>query len=150
MNITIREMTIEDYDEVSALWKKIKGFGIRSIDDTRAGVERFLIRNPHTSMVALDNDTIIGSVLCGHDGRQACFYHVCVDERYRMHGIGKQMVSRCTDVLKREHINRVYLVAFKTNKGGNAFWRKIGYEYREDRNYYELYLNKENRTIFNT
>ena len=38
----IRVMTIEDYDEVYALWKKIQGFGIRSIDDSREGVERFL------------------------------------------------------------------------------------------------------------
>ena len=31
----IRVMTIDDYDGVYALWKKIKGFGIRSIDDSR-------------------------------------------------------------------------------------------------------------------
>ena len=41
----IRVMTIDDYDGVYALWKKIKGFGIRSIDDSREGVERFLKRN---------------------------------------------------------------------------------------------------------
>ena len=35
----IRVMTIEDYDEVYALWKKIRGFGIRSIDDSREGVD---------------------------------------------------------------------------------------------------------------
>ena len=48
----IRVMTIEDYDEVYALWKKIRGFGIRSIDDSRKGVDRFLKRNPTTSVVA--------------------------------------------------------------------------------------------------
>ena len=35
----IREMTIEDYDQVYHLWKTIHGFGIRSIDDSREGVE---------------------------------------------------------------------------------------------------------------
>ena len=49
----IRVMTIDDYDGVYALWKKIKGFGIRSIDDSREGVERFLKRNPTTSVVAI-------------------------------------------------------------------------------------------------
>ena len=38
----IRVMTMEDYDGVKALWMKIKGFGIRSIDDSREGVELFL------------------------------------------------------------------------------------------------------------
>ena len=67
-------MTIDDYDEVYALWKKIKGFGIRSIDDSREGVERFLRRNPTTSVVAEEDGHIVGSILCGHDGRRGCLY----------------------------------------------------------------------------
>ena len=62
-------MTIEDYDEVYALWKKIRGFGIRSIDDSREGVERFLKRNPTTSVVAEKDGRIVGSILCGHDSK---------------------------------------------------------------------------------
>ena len=50
---TIRTMTIEDYEGLRALWMTIKGFGIRSIDDSRIGVERFLKRNPDTSVVAV-------------------------------------------------------------------------------------------------
>ena len=60
----IRTMTIDDYDEVYALWKKIRGFGIRSIDDSREGVERFLKRNPTTSVVAVKDEKIVGSILC--------------------------------------------------------------------------------------
>ena len=49
-----RTMTIEDYDGVYALWKKIRGFGLRSIDDSRDGSgQRFLKRNPTTSVVAV-------------------------------------------------------------------------------------------------
>ena len=35
----LRVMTIDDYDQVYALWKTIKGFGIRSVDDSREGSE---------------------------------------------------------------------------------------------------------------
>ena len=35
-------MQIEDYDQVYALWMTIHGFSIRTIDDSREGVERFL------------------------------------------------------------------------------------------------------------
>ena len=48
----LRVMTIDDYDQVYALWKTIKGFGIRSVDDSREGIRRFLKRNPSTSVVA--------------------------------------------------------------------------------------------------
>lgn len=66
----IRVMTIDDYDEVYSLWQTIHGFGIRSIDDSREGVLRFLERNPTTSVVAVEDGKIVGAILCGHDGRR--------------------------------------------------------------------------------
>ena len=145
----IRVMTIEDYDRVRALWMKIKGFGIRSVDDSREGVERFLKRNPETSVVAEEDGKIVGAILCGHDGRRGCLYHVCVDEQYRMRGIGKAMVVFAMEALKREQINKVSLIAFTKNDIGNAFWKEIGWTGREDLNYYDFTLNEENITAFN-
>ena len=127
----------------------IKGFGIRSIDDSKEGVERFLKRNPTTSVVAEIDNKIVGSILCGHDGRRGCFYHVCVDEKYRRHGIGKAMVVYAMQALKREKINKVSLIAFTVNDIGNAFWNTIEWTERKDLNYYEFVLNEENITAFN-
>ena len=84
----IRAMTIDDYEQVRNLWMQIKGFAIRSIDDSREGVLRFLERNPNTSVVAEENGVIVGAILCGHDGRRGCLYHVCVAPDYRRRGIG--------------------------------------------------------------
>ena len=50
----IRTMTIKDYEGLKKLWMSIEGFGIRSIDDSFEGIERFLKRNPATSVVAED------------------------------------------------------------------------------------------------
>ena len=145
----VRIMTIEDYEGVYALWKKIKGFGIRSIDDSKEGVARFLKRNPTTSVVAEKDGRIVGSILCGHDGRRGCLYHVCVDEDYRRHGIGKRMVVFAMKALKEEKINKVSLIAFTENDIGNAFWNTIGWTERLDLNYYDFMLNEENITAFN-
>ena len=91
----VRKMTIEDYDKVYALWMSIHGFGIRTMDDSREGIERFIKRNPETSAVYEQDGKIVGAILCGNDGRRACFYHVCVSEEYRKHGIGRKMVEFC-------------------------------------------------------
>lgn len=99
--MTIRTMTIDDYDGVYALWMTIKGFAIRSIDDSKVGVERFLKRNPTTSVVAIEDGKVVGSILCGHDGRRGCLYHVCVHRDYRMRGIGKAMVVFCHECPER-------------------------------------------------
>ena len=145
----LRVMTIEDYDQVYALWRQIRGFGIRSIDDSREGIERFLKRNPTTSVVAIEDEKIVGAILCGHDGRRGCLYHVCVDEGYRMRGIGKSMVVFVMEALKKEEINKVSLIAFTKNDIGNAFWNEIGWTKREDLNYYDFTLNEANITAFN-
>ena len=144
----VRVMKIEDYDQIYTLWSKIKGFGIRSIEDSREGIERFLKRNPTTSVVAEEDGKIVGAILCGHDGRRGCFYHVCVDEEYRMRGIGKSMVVFAMEALKEEKINKVSLIAFTKNDIGNTFWKEIGWTKREDLNYYDFTLNEENITAF--
>lgn len=147
---TIRTMTIEDYKGLRALWMTISGFGIRSIDDSEEGVARFLKRNPATSVVAVAGDgSIVGGILCGHDGRRGCLYHVCVRSDYRRMGIGKAMVVYCMNALKAENINKVSLIAFTRNDVGNAFWNCIGWTKREDLNYYDFTLNEENITAFN-
>lgn len=145
----IRAMTIDDYEQVRSLWLQIKGFAIRSIDDSREGVARFLERNSGTSVVAVEDGTVVGAILCGHDGRRGCLYHVCVAPGYRRRGIGKAMVVFCMDALKREHINKVSLIAFTKNDIGNAFWHNVGWVQREDLNYYDFVLNKENIEAFN-
>lgn len=145
----IRTMTMEDYEQVHTLWMGISGFGIRSIDDSKAGVEKFLKRNPTTSVVADDNGKIVGCILCGHDGRRGCLYHVCVNPEYRNHGIGKAMVEFCMEALRKEEINKISIIAFTKNEIGNKFWRKLGWEFREDLNYYDLTINTENVTVFN-
>lgn len=147
--MTIRTMTPQDYDGVYALWMTIHGFAIRSVDDSREGVERFLRRNPTTSVVAEEDGKIVGAILCGHDGRRGCLYHVCVAEAYRMQGIGKQMVVFCMEALKKEEVNKVSLIAFTANDIGNAFWNRIGWTKREDLNYYDFTLNTANIIAFN-
>lgn len=146
---TIRTMQIEDYEQVHALWMTIRGFRIRSIDDSREGVARFLRRNPSTSVVALIGDRVVGAILCGHDGRRGCLYHVCVMEQYRRMGIGKAMVVACMNALRAEEISKVSLIAFTRNDVGNAFWKCIGWTKREDLNYYDFVLNQKNIEKFN-
>ncbi len=145
--VQIVPMTVEDYDGVRALWMTIRGFGIRALDDSREDVERFIKRNPTTSVVAKADGKIVGSILCGSDGRQGALYHVCVAEEYRRQGIGTRMVVRCMYELGQLGINKVTLIAFKTNDVGNAFWKGIGWT-RSDVNYYEFVLNEKNITQF--
>jgi ribosomal protein S18 acetylase RimI-like enzyme len=146
--VVISPMIPEDYDEVRDLWLTIRGFGIRALDDSREDIERFIRRNPTTSVVARADGRIVGSILCGSDGRQGTLYHVCVAKEYRRRRIGTQMVGFCMHQLRIMGINKVSLIAFAKNDIGNAFWNKIGWIRKTDVNYYVFDLNEKNITKF--
>ena len=145
--VQILPMQESDYDAVRALWMTIRCFGIRALDDSREDVARFIRRNPTTSVVAVANGRIIGSILCGSDGRQGALYHVCVAREYRRRRIGTRMVGYCMNRLREMGINKVSLIAFANNDAGNAFWRQIGWK-QSNVNYYEFLLNEKNITRF--
>jgi len=140
----IRVMNISDYESVYRVWMNTAGVGMRSIDDSRAGIEKFLKRNPTTNFVAEIDGKIIGVTLSGHDGRRGYIYHTAVTPECRGSGIGKALVQAVCEAMAEEGINKVALVVFKANDLGNAFWKSQGWEQRLDLNYYNLSLNEKN------
>ena len=133
--MTIRPMTLADYDAVYALWMSCKNMGFNNLDDSREGIARLLRRNPTTSYVAVEDDRLAGVILSGHDGRRGFIHHMAVGEAFRRRGIGAALVERALAALKAEGINKVALLTFKYNEAGNAFWEKQGFTIREDLNY---------------
>ena len=110
-DIEIRLMTLEDYEEVHALWMTIRGFGIRALDDSREDIQRFIRRNPTTSVVARMDGRIVGSILCGSDGRQGALYHVCVARDYRRRGIAKELLRRVVEEARAYGCGAVQITA---------------------------------------
>ncbi|MPM64001.1 Acetyltransferase YpeA [bioreactor metagenome] len=140
----IRLLAIEDYEKVYELWTNTKGMGMRSLDDSHEGIEKFLKRNPTTSFVAEADNNLVGVILCGHDGRRGYIYHTAVNPDYRRNGLGEALVSAVLEALKEEGINKAALVVFGTNNVGNKFWESIGFEKREDLIYRNISINKGN------
>jgi ribosomal protein S18 acetylase RimI-like enzyme len=134
MNIEYRLMNIEDYEQAYDLWI-LCGNGLNNKDDSREGIDKYLKRNPSTSFVAVCEEKVVGVILCGHDGRRGIIQHACVSPEYRRFGIGSKLVDLALEALKAEGINKVLLVAFKKNEGGNKFWESQGFTLREDLNY---------------
>ena len=130
--MTIRTMSIADYDAVYALWMSCKNMGFNNLDDSREGIARLLRRNPTTSFVAVEDDRLAGVILSGQDGRRGYIYHMCVAEAYRRQGLGSELVSRCLAALKAEGINKAALLVFNRNEAGNAFWEAQGFTVRND------------------
>ncbi len=130
--MTVRTMTIADYDKVYALWLSCRGMGLNNLDDSREGIERFLKRNPETCFVAEDGGRLVGVIIAGNDGRRGYIYHTAVNPGFRRKGIAKALVNAALEALHDLGINKTALVVFDRNSDGNAFWESMGFTARED------------------
>jgi len=135
-------MTIADYDSVYDLWLNTAGMGLNNLDDSRQGIEKFIKRNPETCFVAEKDNSIIGVILCGHDGRRGFIYHTAVSESERRRGVGSALVDAVIDALKKEGISKAALVVFSKNEPGNSFWEKRGFTARQDLVYRNKTINE--------
>ena len=143
----LRLMTLEDYPALFALWNSVPGFnrGLRSLDDSQTGIQKFLERNPNTCFVAQFGNEVVGGILAGHDGRRGYIYHAIVLPEHQGKGIGKKLADAACDALRAEGINRAGMLVFASNQQGNAFWESQGWQTRPDITYRNKSLNNDNR-----
>lgn len=140
--MNIRIMHISDYEQVYQLWLSCAGMGLNHLDDSKEGIERFLNRNPETCFVAETEQTIVGVMIAGNDGRRGYIYHIAVHPDYRHQGIATRLVDRVMEALKASGINKTALVVFAKNAEGNAFWEKNGFTVRDDLVYRNKTINE--------
>lgn len=129
--IEYREMRIADYQAVIELWRACDGLSIRDAD-SRAGVERYLARNPGLSFVAERGARILGSIMAGHDGKRGYIQHLAVAGEARRQGVASRLLARCLDGLTIEGIEKSHVHVLKHNTDGRAYWSKRGWRQRSE------------------
>ena len=122
-----RKMFLSDYHSVYNIWRNTPGMGLNDRDDSETGIEKYLLRNPDSCFVAEKGNEIIGAILSGHDGRRGLIYHLAVKVSEREQGVGSALIEYAIEALKKEGITKVYIMVFKNNATGNAFWEKRGF-----------------------
>ena len=129
--MTIRPMTIGDYDEVFAMWQ-ITSKRALSTADERGQIERYLNRNSGMSQVAVIDGKIVGTVLAGHDGRRGFIHHMAVLPEYRRRHIGHKLAEKAIEKITEDGIEKTHIFCYRTNEAGQKFWSDFGFERRDD------------------
>jgi ribosomal protein S18 acetylase RimI-like enzyme len=127
----IRELTISDYPACMVLWSQTPGIGISSADSEDA-LSRFLLRNPGTSFICIENGALVGTVLCGHDGRRGYIYHLAVAVPFHRQGIGKQLLEHALQKMRQAGMEKCHILVMITNETGMAFWEHAGWKKRSE------------------
>jgi N-acetylglutamate synthase len=126
-DILLREFVAADYERAYAFWSSVDGLGLNE-SDSRERIVAFLERNPGFSAVATNAaGAIVGTILCGHNGRSGSLYHLGVARELRGRGLGRRLVEHCFAKLAAADIPRCNIVVFTSNEVGYKFWMSGGW-----------------------
>ena len=120
-----------------ALWEVTPGVGLSAADEVNA-IEAFLDRNPNMSFVATDGPMLVGTILCGHDGRRGLIHHLVTASSHRRKGIARSLLRMGLCALHDAKIDKCHLMVFRTNEDGHTFWHSVGAQERTDLSLFSL------------
>jgi len=95
--MTIREMSIVDYNSLVPFWKANYFVGEM---DNKDRFKLFLKKNINLSLLAEENGKIVGTALGSFDGRRGYIQKVVVAKVYRKKGLGQQLVKEVIERLR--------------------------------------------------
>lgn len=124
MPFEIQPFAPADYPAATALWQRTEGVGLSSADEAPA-IAAFLARNPGLSFVARDGGNLVGTILCGHDGRRGLIHHLVTAASHRRQGIGRALLRTGLAALREAGIAKCHLMVFRSNQEGLRFWRGV-------------------------
>lgn len=120
--MNFREITLDDYESLVDFWKK--NYFVNEMDSKERFI-LFLDKNPQLSMLAEDENKIIGTALGSFDGRRGYLQKVVVDEKYRKKGIGLKLVEKV--IHKLYSLGTTY-IPISVEKENVHFYEKCGFK----------------------
>jgi len=126
----IELFTMRYYHEIIDLWKR-SGIEVSS-SDTRDEIARILKRNPDLFLIGKENEKVIAVVMGAFDGRRGYVHHLAIDPDYQKKKYGKMMMDELIEKFQVKKAHKVHLFIEKYNKEVVDFYRKLGWEVRDD------------------
>lgn len=144
MNYEITPAENSDIPTILELWKNS---GIRiEPEDSPESLSRFINNESSRCYKAVYQESVVGAILCGSDGRYGYIHHIAVDDNFREQGIGRALVGKCQDFFKEHGINTKAVFVWETNDTALNFWKsmnKIFDKIVEICDIYELFGHKK-------
>ena len=141
MEYRITPFVMEDYEAAMALWRASRGIVISGADEP-GPLAAYLARNPGTNFAAKQAGCLVGTVLCGNDGRRGYLHHLAVAAAHQRKGLGTKLVRSCLDALREKGLQKCHLFLEASNTHGLAFWEKAGWFLRTDMNVMSRFIDQ--------
>lgn len=130
--VVIRELRVEDYDALVALWDQAKLLYKPRGRDRRDNIERELKGQNAVFLVAEQDGTLIGSIFGTHDGRKGWINRLAVDPAHQRQGIAARLVKEVEDRLYKMGIGIIACLVEDWNCVSLQVFEKLGYTRHQD------------------
>jgi putative acetyltransferase len=137
----IREFAVGDTDAALRLWRQTEGIGLSEADRPDR-LREFLSRNSGLSRIAVSGENLIGTILCGTDGRRGYIHHLAVAAESRRNGVGRALLKATLSALQQIGIRKCHAFVFQSNPFGELFWEQSGWQRRGDLHVYSKKLGE--------
>lgn len=125
-------MTIEDYTEMTELWKRADLTFKPSGRDSKEAIAAQMFANPRFFFGAFENGYLVGTALLSSDMRRGWVNRLAVDPKYRHHGIAQALINESEKELKKRGIRIFCALIDESNTSSKELFRKCGYVEHKD------------------
>lgn len=126
MKLTIREYKNKDKNEVISIWKEIFNSN-KPHNNPNLVINMKTKQRDNLFFVAEENNQIVGTIIAGYDGHRGWIYSLAVIPNKRNQGIGKLLVYKALDELKKLNCLKVNLQIYSENDTVINFYKKLGF-----------------------
>jgi N-acetylglutamate synthase len=125
--IVIREFTMDDYEQVTTLWKQAGIHYRPNGRESRARMAKELQGGQAIFLVAEAGKKVVGVVLGTHDGRKGWINRLAVANDFRRQNIASKLVAGVESRLKALGIDITACLIEPENAASKSFFYKMGY-----------------------
>lgn len=136
MQYQIRKLTIDDYDDLIALWVRSDLSHRPKGRDSREAMKPEMEREETIFLGMFDGKKMIGSILGNSDGRKGWINRLAIDPLYRGKGLAGILIEECEKALYKMGLKVIAALIEGDNKTSESAFSKAGYSYGKDIKYY--------------
>ena len=126
----IKKFSMRYYTEVIEIWRT-SGISVGSSDE-KEEIKRVFRKNPNLFLIGLIDRKVIGVVIGAFDGRRGYVHHLAVSPEFQNKGYGKQLMEELHKRFRNLNVQKVHLFIEKYNADVINFYKKLGWEIRDD------------------
>jgi ribosomal protein S18 acetylase RimI-like enzyme len=112
--------------QVVKLWNEVFGYDAPH-NRPELAIDKKLAVDDGLFFVALERDTVVGTVMAGYDGHRGWIYSVAVASSHRRCGIGSQLVRAAEKALIDRGCVKINLQILEGNESVAHFYSKLGF-----------------------